>query len=100
MSKFKSYRKPGYVGYGMYAQPNEAVIMTKVLCTTLFILWAVITLLTTGMMIATDSIMWCIVSAMCGASTVFSAFAFKGLVHVAENMASLTDSMPVMYPMD
>lgn len=98
MSKFNPYYNTGYVGYGMYAQPNEEVIITKVVCTMMLILWTVVTIITTGMMIATDDMMWCIVSSICGASTLFSAFACKGLVNVVKNKA-LMESRPVLTPM-
>ena len=98
MSEFNPYYNTGYVGYGMYVQPNEEVIITKVVCTMMLILWTVITIITTGMMVATDDIMWCIVASICGASTIFSAFACKGLVNVVKNKA-LMGSRPVLTPM-
>lgn len=98
MSEFNPYYNAGYVGYGMYAQPNEEVIVTKVVCTIMLILWTVITILTTGMMIATDDMMWCIVASMCGASTFFGALVFRGLVNAAKGRA-LMESRPVLTPM-
>ena len=98
MSKFNPYYNAGYVGYGMYAQPNDEVIIAKVVCTMMLILWTVITIITTGMMVATDDMMWCIVSSICGASTIFSALACKGLVNVVKNKA-LMESRPVLTPM-
>lgn len=98
MSKLNPYSNAGYVGYGMYAQPNEEVAVTKAVCTTMLIVWGVITLITTGMMVATDEMMWCIVASMCSAGTIWSAIIFKGFVNAAKDRAR-TAAMPILSPM-